>query len=88
MDFSLTFPGCFASGLAALPPGQKHSVVCSSFNGFSKQQREPSQFILFSIIRYRGSRVLSTLVGSGVKPQRFPHVNHLSSNLIYNSGIR
>ena len=28
-DYSLAFPGCFASGLAASPPGQKHNAVKS-----------------------------------------------------------
>ena len=30
-DYSLAFPGCFASGLAALPPGQKHNGTKSIF---------------------------------------------------------
>ena len=30
-DDSLAFPGCFASGLAALPPGQKHNGTKSIF---------------------------------------------------------
>ena len=104
--FPCFFPGCKASGMAALSAG---SIVASPHSGHcsfrlisppmrfpplaviggssagpeaqprqanhprsSPQQREPNRFYKFCLIRYCGSRVLSTLVGPGVKPQRFP----------------
>ena len=50
------------------PPGQKHKIEI--FAGLSKQQREPSYLDVSCNSRMRGSREVTSLVGSGVKPQR------------------
>ena len=41
-DYSLAFPGCKASGLAALPPGQKHNGTKANFRVPFLFQREQS----------------------------------------------
>ena len=41
-DYSLAFPGCKASGLAASPPGQKHNGIKSNFRVLFLFHREQS----------------------------------------------
>ena len=60
------------------PPCPKATEVFVRLASTSrKQQREQRLFYPSSNIRYCGSRVLSTLVGSGVKPQRNPFAHYI-----------
>ncbi len=71
------FPGCFASGLAALPPGQKHNG--KRFGSF--QQHAGKRLIAASCYFLKcGSRAVTALVGGlgAESPQR-----SLCSYLLY-----
>ena len=71
-DYSLAFPGCKTSGMAA-KGGRARSATLASWAIPAKQQREASCLDSLSNIRKCGSREIISLVGCGAKPRWFLH---------------
>ncbi len=68
-DYSLAFPGCKASGLAAFSRRARSKTI-TSLTGFFKQQREAVYSTRQSHSAGVGSRGFNPLVGCGAKPRQ------------------